>query len=145
LEYSVATAGKQPFRKLNTHRLRILNASFNAIANELFTVYTGYQSFQSHPCPDYCRMRRDRNLTTSLEPMEQRTFCKNGCLARRMVQAAQQRLNKEIVSPALDTQRPLANGRQTNLRGKILCNFMRPGQSPEPGCGKYDGVELSLP
>ena len=81
----------------------------------------------------------------SLEPMEQRTFGKNGCPGRSMVQSTQQRMDKEIVSPALNAQRPLANGRQTNLRRKILRNLMRPGQSPEPGCGKHDGVELSLP
>jgi hypothetical protein len=90
LEDSIATARKQSLRELNTDRLRILNGSFNGIANELFAIHAGYQSFQSHPWPDHCCMRRDRDLTASLEPMEQRTFGENGCLTWRMVQATQQ-------------------------------------------------------
>jgi hypothetical protein len=72
-------------------------------------------------------MRRDRHLAASLEPMEQRAFGKHGCLTWRVVQATQQSTNKEILSPPLDAQRPLTNGRQTNLWGKIFRNLMCPG------------------
>jgi hypothetical protein len=90
LEDSIATACEQSFRELNTDRLRILNGSFNGIANELFPIHAGYQAFQSHPWPDHCRMRSNRDLTASLEPVEQRTFGENGCFTWRMVQATQQ-------------------------------------------------------
>src|SRR4029079_7274910 len=144
LENSIPTACKQSFRELYTNRLRILNGSFNRVANELFTVHAGYQSFQPHPRADYCCMGRDRNLTAPLEPMEQRTFGENSYSGLRMIQATQQRMDKKIVSPSFDAQGPLANGRQTNLWRKILRNFMRPGESPEPRCGQHDSVELSL-
>jgi hypothetical protein len=102
LKNFIATARKQSFRKLNTDRLRVLDGSYNGIANEFFAVHTGYQSFQHHLSPGQRRMRRDRNLTASLKPMEQRTFSENGSLGRSMVQFSQQCMNNVIVSASLN-------------------------------------------